>query len=180
MKTKRCEHCGLEYSYHRSTSRFCSQICGAAFRWAKQPKVTDRGRTCIVCGAWMALRRDQSQKKTCSAKCRRARVAQITREWHKRNPERESLYRQRTKAKQGPESNLLRFRRTNPNAPMACEACGELRVLDVAHKPGKERNGAWRSATNCVWPEMVWVLCPTCHALIDRMHYPPAEFGLTQ
>jgi len=25
---------------------------------------------------------------------------------------------------------------------------------------------------------MVWVLCPTCHALLDRMHYPPEELGL--
>ena len=51
-------------------------------------------------------------------------------------------------------------------------------ALDVAHKPGHERVGAWRSAANCVWPTMVWVLCPTCHALLDRMHYPPEDLGL--
>jgi hypothetical protein len=62
---------------------------------------------------------------------------------------------------------------------MACESCGEGRVLDVAHKPHARRYGAWRSAQNCKWPDMVWILCPTCHALLDRMNYPPEELRLT-
>jgi hypothetical protein len=33
-------------------------------------------------------------------------------------------------------------------------------------------------AANMQWPEMVWVLCPTCHRLLDRMHYPPTDLGL--
>jgi hypothetical protein len=89
------------------------------------------------------------------------------------------MYRERTKAKRLPDSNLTRFRRANPNAPMACESCGEGRVLDVAHKPTCPRLGAWRSAKNCKWPDQVWVLCPTCHALLDRMHYLPEDLGLT-
>jgi hypothetical protein len=95
------------------------------------------------------------------------------------NPEKEPIYRKKTKAKQLPDSNLLRFRRHNPDAPKACESCGENRVLDIAHKPGHERNGAWRNSENCKWPEKVWVLCPTCHALLDRMNYAPEELGLT-
>jgi hypothetical protein len=90
----------------------------------------------------------------------------------------EAIYRARTKAKQLPDSNLIRFRRTNLDAPMACESCGETRVLDLAHKPEHRRNGEWRSVKNCSWPERVWVLCPTCHALLDRMNYSPEELGL--
>lgn len=62
--------------------------------------------------------------------------------------------------------------------PRACEACGETRVLDVAHKPGHERIGRGRRNDLILWPQQVWVLCPTCHALVDRMHYPPKELGL--
>jgi hypothetical protein len=29
------------------------------------------------------------------------------------------------------------------------------------------------------WPEKVWVLCPTCHRLLDRMNYSPSELGLS-
>jgi len=177
MKTSVCKHCGRSFRHQRSDTMFCSQKCGAAYRWAHRPNpVTEH--TCRHCGKVFPIRPDQGQKWTCSDKCRRARIAQITREWHKRNPNREALYRQRTKAKQLPGGNLTRFRRHNPNAPLACESCGENRVLDVAHKPGHYRNGAWRNSKNCMWPEMVWVLCPTCHALIDRMHYPPEELGL--
>lgn len=178
MKLRTCDHCGIEYSFRRSDSRFCSQKCGAAFRWAAAPKDTDKARSCRVCGKQFFATKDANQKRTCSDECRRARIAKITREWHQRNPEREAIYRHRTKEKQLPESNLRRFRMRNPDAPTACESCGESRVLDVAHKPGYERNGAWRSAKNCVWPQMVWLLCPTCHALLDRMRYRPEELGL--
>lgn len=153
-------------SHNRRPKIFCSNICGAKYRWKNRPnKVTSH--ICRVCGKDFPME-----------ECRRARVAKITREWHLRNPERTAIYRQRTKAKQLPESNLVRFRRHNPTAPKACESCGEHRVLDVAHKPGHERNGQWRNSRNCKWPEMVWVLCPTCHALVDRMRYPPQELGL--
>lgn len=179
MKTKACIHCGKDFEPKRKDSKYCSRSCGAAYKFSLLPKVTDSGRTCIVCGKHFPLNRNQGQKKTCSDGCRRARVAQIIREWHKRNPDRESLYRQRTKEKQPPGTNLVRFYRHNPGAPNACESCGENRVLDVAHKPGHERNGQWRNKNNTKWPQKVWILCPTCHALIDRMHYSPEELGLT-
>jgi len=177
MKTL-CLHCSAPVSAQRTTRKFCTRECGAAYRWKIAPKKSDEGHVCRACGKTFPIGPGQNQKWTCSDACRRARVAQITREFHLRNPEREALYRQRHKAKQLPDSNLHRFRRWNPNAPTACESCGETRVLDMAHKPGQERNGQWRSQANCRWPEMVWVLCPTCHALLDRMHYPPAELGL--
>lgn len=176
-KTKNCKGCGNLHTFLRRDGDFCSQKCGAAWRWANRPNpVTEH--ECRNCGGVFPITPRQNQKWTCSDACRRARVAKSVREWHKRNPERESLYRQRTKEKQPPDSNLTRFRRHNPDAPRSCESCGETRVLDVAHKPGCERNGQWRNSQNCKWPLMVWILCPTCHALLDRMRYPPDELGL--
>lgn len=177
MKTINCIQCGKLTIVKHGNKRFCSNKCGAAYRWKTRPnKITSH--ICRNCGKEFPIRPDQNQKWTCSDNCRKARVAKIVREWRNRNPHRESLYRQRTKEKQLPDSNLVRFRRHNPNAPMYCESCREKRVLDLAHKPGHERNGAWRSRENSKWPEKVWVLCPTCHALIDRMHYPPEDLGL--
>lgn len=171
-----CLHCQVVFEPKRP-AKFCTQKCGAAYRWANRANPITQ-HICRHCGKAFPIQPNQNQKWTCSDECRRARVAKCVREWHKRNPARATLYRARTKAKQAPDSNLNRFRKVNPQAPMSCESCGERRVLDLAHKPGHERNGAWRSALNCKWPEKVWVLCPTCHALLDRMHYPPQELGL--
>jgi heterodisulfide reductase subunit B len=86
-------------------------------------------------------------------------------------------YRKKSREKIGPDGNLKRFRLRHPEIPIHCQACGESRVVDIAHKPEWKRNGAWRSAKNST-PEKVWLLCPTCHALIDRMNYDPSELGL--
>lgn len=162
--------------YHK---KYCSQKCKSRYRKSHpNPPATD-GHTCRMCGKHFAIKPLQHNKWLCSGACRRASIAKSTRTFKERWPERGNTYRQITKAKRLPEGNLVRFLRTNPNAPRRCEACGEGRVLDVAHKPEHKRNGAWRSADNCKWPDMVWVLCPTCHALIDRMYYPPAELGLS-
>jgi 5-methylcytosine-specific restriction endonuclease McrA len=64
------------------------------------------------------------------------------------------------------------------DAPKQCQSCGEDRVLDIAHKPDHKRNGSWRSKKNTSM-EKVWILCPTCHALIDRNNYDPFSLGLS-
>ena len=71
------------------------------------------------------------------------------------------------------------FFRANPGAPMHCEACGESRTIEVAHKPAYKREGGPKRYSSCLWPEKVWVLCPTCHSLIDRCGYGPSSLGLT-
>lgn len=70
-----------------------------------------------------------------------------------------------------------RLRRKYPDLPTSCEACGEDRILEVAHKPGFERKGAWRVMSN-TQRHMIWILCPTCHKLIDRGICVPRELGL--
>jgi len=87
-------------------------------------------------------------------------------------------YRQNWQAKVGTDSNMLRFRLRFPDAPTSCQSCGETRVLDIAHKPEFRRNGHWRSKENTTWPDKVWILCPTCHALLDRKGYEPSSLGL--
>lgn len=178
MKTRTCNWCGVEYEYQRKDSMFCSQKCGKAAWWKKIPKVTDLPRPCRECGKMFSVTPIQNQKWICSDDCRRRRNSRKVRDFHKRNPDAELMYRKRQRDKCGPDSNLKRFYHWNPNAPRKCESCGESRVLDSAHKPGFERNGRGRCKELNKWPECVWVLCPTCHALIDRMHYPPSELGL--
>ncbi len=182
METSSCLRCGVTIpsKIKRRPGQprlFCSQKCSAAYRNSLRPKVTHHD--CRICGKKIPLGPGQGQKWLCSVKCRRASTAKSARDFHLRQPEKSAIYRNRTKAKRLPDSNLFRFRRNNPDAPTFCQSCGEDRVLDVAHKPDHRRYGAFRTPENCKWPEKVWVLCPTCHALIDRMRYPPEELGLT-
>ncbi len=172
-----CVECGVEMPGSHCHRKFCSRLCKG--RWQrKNPSQHNGGHNCRICGTWFPIGLGQHNKWLCSDECRRASNALSVRTFHHRQPQAEAIYRARHKAKKLPDSNLIRFRRTNPTAPSSCESCGESRVLDVAHKPGYERFGAWRNSKNCKWPDMVWVLCPTCHALIDRMHYDPSELGL--
>lgn len=180
ISQKVCIHCGggipLGSHFHR---KYCSANCKRKYHASHDSLLIDGGHICRVCGDWFAVGKGQHNKWLCSPKCRREGVARSTREFHKRRPEMEQVYRARTKEKKLPDSNLVRFYRWNPDAPRECESCAERRVLDVAHKPGYERIGEHRKRDNSLWPEMVWVLCPTCHSLIDRMNYEPRELGLT-
>ena len=177
MEYSSCVNCGHTEPDWNPARKYCSRKCKSAYRKAHPTNTSEH--TCRTCGTKFPIDPGQYNKWFCSDECRKASIAKSVREFHLRHPGRETEYRNRTKEKRLPDSNLVRFRRNNPGAPTECESCGEPRVLDVAHKPNHKRNGAWRNAQNCKWPEMVWVLCPTCHALIDRMHYPPEELGLS-
>jgi hypothetical protein len=72
---------------------------------------------------------------------------------------------------------LNRIRRRYPDVPTQCESCGENRILEVAHKPEHKRNGMWRIAAT-MKRHMFWVLCPTCHKLLDRGIRTQQELGL--
>lgn len=179
MHEKICSNCSSKYETKHSKSLYCSQKCGAAYRWSISEKDTSKPRECLECKKQFFAKPDANQQRLCSDECRRTRNSRKVREFHVANPDRENWYRARNKEKQLPDSNQIRFFRANPDAPKCCEACGEARVLEIAHRPEHERNGRGRSISNCKWPEMVWVLCPTCHRLLDRMNYPPADLGLS-
>ena len=175
----KCVECGIEMPGSHIHRRYCSGRCKARWRKKFGPKEPVHQHACRICGKVFDIGRGQSNKWLCSDDCRRASQAKSVRTFHTRRPQQEAIYRARTKEKKLPDTNLVRFYRTNPAAPKKCESCGENRVLEVAHKPGQERRGAWRSSQNCKWPDLVWVLCPTCHRLLDRMNYAPAELGLS-
>lgn len=174
-----CVECGIEMPGSRPDRKYCSIRCKA--RWwktnAHMEPVTSH--VCRECGTAFPISRVQHNKWLCSRACIRAANARSTREFHARRPSQMAAYRARTKAKLPPDSQNRRFYRLNPDAPRACESCGETRVTEIAHRPGHERHGERRTAKNMVWPEKVWVLCPTCHRLLDRMHYPPNDLGLS-
>ena len=174
----KCVECKNEMPSGHSHKKYCSGKCKARYRKKHGGGKLSDGHSCRICGKWFALKIGQANKWLCSDKCRRAANAKSVREFHKRRPLMESIYRARTKERLPPDSANLRFYRLNPGAPRACEACGESRVTEVAHKPGHERIGQRRSCANLKWPLMTWVLCPTCHRLLDRMRYSPADLGL--
>ena len=174
-----CVECGIEMPGSHSHRKFCSVRCRG--RWAKKNPYPprDNGHVCRICGELFPITKGQHNKWLCSDKCRRASNAKSARTFHERRPKMQEIYRARTKAKLPPDSQNRRFYGLNPDAPRSCESCGESRVVEIAHKPGHERFGARRSSENLKWPEKVWVLCPTCHRLHDRMNYSPEELGLS-
>jgi len=174
----KCVECGVELPgshYHR---KYCSGRCKARHRKRVPHLTREHGHNCRMCGRHFPIGPGQHNKWLCSDDCRRASNAKSARTFHERRPAMEQIYRARTKEKQLPDSQHVRFYRLNPTAPKACQACGESRVTEIAHKPQHARLGQRRSSANMQWPEMVWVLCPTCHRLLDRMNYSPLELGL--
>jgi hypothetical protein len=79
----------------------------------------------------------------------------------------------------GQDTLAIRVRKKYPNLPTACQArgCNEARVLDFAHRPEFKMNGAWRSI-DLYQPHMIWVLCPTCHRVLDEKIETPEQMGL--
>ena len=173
-----CIECDAELPVgSHSHKKYCNSKCKARYR-KKQPKTDTARHKCRICGKIFPITKEQGNKWLCSDKCRKASNAKSVREFHKRKPHQEVIYRSRTRDKCYPDGVMHRFYKWHPNAPKKCEACGEDRVLEIAHKPGHERVGARRTKKNQQWPLMVWVLCPTCHRLLDRMNYKPEDIGL--
>lgn len=172
-----CLHCNAAMKAEHLSKKFCSARCKKRYNKSHGRK-RDDGGVCRQCGKLFPRGPGQNAKSICSPECRRARLAESVRTFHLRRPAMEAIYRSRTREKIGPDSSLRRFYLWNQNAPRSCESCGESRVLEVAHKPTSPRLGERRTKLNCKWPELVWVLCPTCHRLLDRMNYSPDELGL--
>jgi hypothetical protein len=136
-------------------------------------------RNCRVCEKPFQVSRQRidANRQHCSHECAVTSARAARRKFYQEKPHKVVEYHRRSRERRGPDGNLPRFYARYPDAPRACQSCGEKRVLDIAHKPGHERNGAWRSVSNTTI-EKVWILCPTCHALLDRMGYAPNELGL--
>ncbi len=170
-----CLICGGAFKATRAWHKYCHRNCKERDARKKVGLVRDIGRYCKQCGIRFIPTIGHTQH--CSTECSKTSARQSRSKFFKNNPGIIKKYYEKTFKKHGHKGNLDRFYTKYPDAPKSCQSCGEDRVLDIAHKPEHKRNGQWRSASNCT-PEKVWILCPTCHALIDRKGYDPKELGL--
>jgi predicted nucleic acid-binding Zn ribbon protein len=176
-KTKYCIVCGKPFEAETPWHKYCSRKCQSQrYRENRGIKLKD-GRYCRQCGKHFYPDIHQQNRQHCSDECAVQSARQSRYKFYERNPQKSFEYYARMRQKHGVDANMKRFLARFPDTPKACQSCGENRVLDIAHKPQFRRNGAWRSKKNTT-PERVWILCPTCHALLDRKHYSPESLGL--
>lgn len=174
---RKCAQCEGPLS-GRPDRKYCSIQCLQRARLVRQGHGKPYERECRACGrSFTCQGRGAGNKWHCSDECGAASARKWRREFDKRHPDRDPVYRDRQRAKAKRDTRLNRFWRKYPDMPRHCEACGESRVLDAAHKPEHRRLGAWQSMKNTT-PEQIWVLCPTCHALLDRLGYTPEQLGI--
>jgi hypothetical protein len=183
MPNRFCVICGKPFEARTPWQRYCSKSCETKnYRHSHGLWLLKDGRFCRQCGKKFYPVKGENNKQHCSPECA-AKSARESRSkfWEKygdKKHEKMVEYHATSRTKKGPDSNLKRFYARFPDAPRACQACGETRVLEIAHKPEFARNGAWRSKENTTL-DKVWILCPTCHKLIDRMGYDPKSLGLS-
>jgi hypothetical protein len=178
---KYCVMCGTAFQAKTAWARYCSIKCKSKrYNESKGYKLS-KGRFCKQCGVqFFPDFRTGANQQHCSKECSRKSARESRSNfWGKQKDPKQKMkdYHKKSTAKIGPDGNLKRFRSRYPDVKLECQSCGESRVVDIAHKPEHKRNGAWRSVKNTT-PEKVWILCPTCHALLDRMNYTPEELGL--
>jgi hypothetical protein len=176
-----CQRCGGRFTAQRSTRKWCD-VC--------QTRVKDTNPRVLICGTCEApfgAERDivGRGRRYCTPECSVAAARKSRTESRKRiaNGEprryggRPPLLTAEDAAKRKREGVQARWFRKNPHRKRECEACGEARVVELAHKTW--RNGAWRSLAN-TGPDDVWVLCPTCHRVLDYGIQTVDELGLTR
>lgn len=172
-----CKDCGGQFTAQRPDKLYCSSTCqgrAGRRRRGEQTDATALGRDCSICGTHFDIVPPSTNRRYCSAACAREASRRLLRAYMRRNPGKQKLYNQRRPYR---DTVLNRLRRRFPDTPNACESCGENRVLEVAHRPEFKRNGAWRIVEN-TQRHMFWVLCPTCHKLLDRGICSQDELGL--
>jgi hypothetical protein len=172
-----CITCCKEYEATRACHKYCSHACQERKRRKNKGLIRDIGRYCKQCGIHFLP--DTANKLHCSDECAIKSARQSRAKFLKQNPDSYKKYYNTSKIKNGKDGNLIRLYKRYPDLPKQCQSCGEDRILDIAHKPKYKRMGAWRSVKNTT-PEKIWILCPTCHALIDRKGYDPQQLGLKE
>jgi len=145
-------------------------------QFCRKQSILITGRDCRQCGSHFSIRWPDSNRQHCSEECARKSAQQSRKRFHKRNPEAQNVYNRRRK---NPDNKLARLRRRWPELPNSCQSCGEARVLEVAHRPQFAMNGSWSSKMENRKPHMIWILCPTCHKLIDKKICTPEELHLS-
>lgn len=173
-----CGQCSASFRAIRPDKKWCSNRCaGRAGRIRRQEHkgTTDGGRDCLRCKSHFDIVPPDCNRRYCSTDCATAAAREHRKIWARREyPKRRAQYEAKRAFK---DTALNRLGRRYPEIPKACESCGENRILEIAHRPQFKRNGAWRLASN-TQGHMVWILCPTCHKLLDRGICSAEQLGL--
>lgn len=178
-KEKYCRICGGGFEPQTAWQLYCCRRCSTKSQRNAKGYKTDKVRYCRQCGKSFQASHKQANRQHCSSECAVKSARESRCNFYRRNPSKYNEYQNRWHSKVGTDNNLLRFYLRYPDAPKVCQACGDSRVLDIAHKPNHKRNGAWRSKENTTI-EKVWILCPTCHALLDRKGCTPEQLGIKE
>jgi hypothetical protein len=178
-KIRYCIVCGQSFVAKTARQKYCSRKCSSkVYREKKGIKLKD-GRYCKQCGKkFYPNYKDGKNRQHCSDECsRKSARNSMSKYWSTNKSEKQKKQQKVYSKKNGKDSKMKRFLKRYPNAPKECQACGENRVLEICHKPEYRRQGAWRTVANTQL-HMVWILCPTCHSLLDRKGYALEEIGL--
>lgn len=171
-----CFACEQSFRRSRGFTWACSDACKQ--KLAQKRIVGPQHRPCRGCGTVFTRHgRGHAKKQHCSEACAAASARKSRAEFARKRPERLDAYRENHRKKGKRDTALTRMWRKYPEMPRACESCGEDRVLDIAHRPEHRRLGAWRTMSNTT-PEKVYILCPRCHALLDRLGYTAEQLGI--
>ncbi len=174
-----CSSCREQFKSKRPDKLYCSSRCQSRvgrLRRKEQSDITKSGRDCLVCGHHFEIIVPATNRRYCSDECARKASKEQQKRFLVKNPGIQNRYNaKRFDAKWGV---VARLRRRFPDLPKACQSCGEDRVLELAHRPEFKRNGTWRKMEN-TQPHMIWVLCPTCHKLLDKGICTQEELGLS-
>jgi hypothetical protein len=181
---RNCKYCQHLIENPAAAQKYCSNKCRTESlngrNRLKPEHWMNRSQICKRCGAVFPLTKETGHnRKYCSDECSRKAMRQSIESFYAKNPGIMSRYNKRRYRKYGSDTLINRLRKKYPDLPTTCESieCHESRILEVAHKPSYKRNGTWRTITKCQ-RHMFWLLCPTCHRLIDRGYHSPSDLGL--
>lgn len=181
-----CGHCGAAFTTGIRNAQYCQELCRTrasrarrdetkAGEWLRTP------RTCPLCRAeFMCTMETGPNKKYCSPKCSIEARARYHSWWTRTEfPKAMKAYNAARARNHGPDTLTNRLRKRYPDLPTVCEVptCTEARVLECAHKPEYRRNGGWRTMDKYE-RHMFWMLCPTCHRVLDMGIETPEQMGL--
>lgn len=196
-----CARCPERFLKWSTNRKYCSPRCAAEAQkeavkryWERHPgkrqtygrarsKVPPPPKPCKGCGVKFEKKRKCVRQDYCSAECRdKARRERSRREVAKWRAQWPGLPPEPRKPRGRDPYGILytaQFFREHQEVEKKCQArgCAEDRVLDIAHRPEFARKGMPMTRANTK-PWMVWVLCPTHHALLDRKVCTAGELGL--
>lgn len=173
-----CKFCQRKFTAQRPDKQYCSQKCAGRagrLRRGEQFDITRSGRDCLICGLHFKIVLPASNRRYCSDECSQEAGKRQRRAFHHRKPTIQAVYNSR---RTGGRTVVERLYRKYPDLPRQCESCGESRVTEIAHRPEFRRMNACRKIENSQ-RHMIWILCPTCHKLIDKGICTPSELGLS-